>query len=238
MNSPATANALLHALPPDIRDQWLAQSKIFSLSAGALVNETCATPDGMYFPLTAVLSWVNWLSDGASSAIALIGREGMVGLQDMQGLGQHLVTLSAGEVLQVPGVVVRASSQQSPEVHRLCTENQHALMTQASQTAICNQHHGLQQRLLRLLKAIADRIDSDTIRVTHERLADLLGTRRERVSQATSALQKQGIIRCARGAITLTDRPALLAHVCECCATMRRPFAQPMLPPKRGFVYT
>lgn len=238
MNSPATANDFLRALPPDILDQWLAQSKTFYLNAGALLTETCAAPDGMYFPLSAVLSWVNWLSDGASSAIALIGREGMVGLQDMQGLGQHLVTLSAGEILQVPGAVVRASNQQSPEVHRLFTENLHALMAQASQTAICNQHHGLQQRLLRLLKAIADRIDSDTIRITHERLADLLGTRRERVSQATSALQKQEIIRCARGAITLTDRPALLANVCVCCATMRRPFAQPMLPPKRGFVYT
>ena len=218
MHSHATANAVVRNLPPEIRNRWLSKGKIRHLQAGEAIAEApCGSEESAYFPLTTLMAWVNWLSDGSSAAIALIGKEGMMELNHVQELGQQLMVVRAGAVLQVPAHVVHADERQSWIVHQLCRDNQQALMAQANQTAICNQHHGLSQRLARLLQSIFSRLESDSLRITHERLASLLGTRRERVSQAASVLQKLGVISCARGSITVTDKTALSAHGCECC---------------------
>lgn len=218
MHSQATANAVVRTLPPEIRNRWLSKGKIRLLQAGEAIAEApCASEESAYFPLTMLMAWVNWLCDGSSAAIALIGREGMMELNHVQGLGQQLMVVRAGAVLQVPAHVVHADERQSWIVHQLYRDNQQALMAQANHNAICNQHHGLSQRLARLLQSIFSRLESDSVRITHERLASLLGTRRERVSQAASVLQKLGVISCARGSITVTDKTALSAHGCECC---------------------
>ena len=223
MNTPPHPNDLLHALPARIREHWVGQGRVLQLRAGQLLSDMGAMTGNVYFPLTAVLAWVSWLSDGACSAIALIGPEGMIGEEHMRGMGHHLMVLCAGEVLEVPAHVIAADEKISAEVHTLCTDNLHSLMAQASQTAICNQHHGLQQRLSRFLHSVFERTDADTLYITHEQMADLLGTRRERISHVASLLQQLGVIRYARGCLTVTDKHRLLEQVCECCGAMQRP---------------
>lgn len=223
MDPRAFSNHFLRRLPADLQSKWLQHSKTLHLTAGQILNESSTPSNSVYFPLSAVLSWVSRLSDGSCGAIALIGREGMVGLEHMEGMGHHLLALCAGDVLQLPAQLVQNDAQTHPAVQCLHTENMRALMAQASQTAICNQHHGVQQRLIRLLQSIFARADTDTIRITHEQLALLLGTRRERVSQATAVLQRLGLIRCSRGSITVIDHHTLFDEVCECCTAMRMP---------------
>lgn len=218
-----TANRLLKALPQDIRQQWLAQGRLLTLQRGDIVGATSSEAAWVYCPIHAVLAWVSWLRDGASSAIALIGREGMVSLKDLHGQGHQLVVLHPGQVLQVPASLVERSERLCPEVQKLSTENLQALMSQASQTALCNQHHNLQQRLMRLLECMFERIGRESLRITQSQLAELLGTRRERVSHAAAALQEMGLILCTRGQIRIMDRPGLQAGLCGCCTDMRTP---------------
>lgn len=215
-------NDLLRTLSPGIRDKWLDQSQKLRLTSGQVIAEPQSTPSWVYFPIDAVLAWVNWLQDGASTAIALVGHEGMISLQPMQGLGHHLVVVSPGEILQVPARLVQADAADHAEVNLLHLRNQQALLTQISQTAVCNQHHGLMPRLLRLFQSILSRTQGQTVRLTHEQMANLLGTRRERISHATGLLNKMGVISCSRGRITITDCQQLQSQVCECCTALRR----------------
>lgn len=210
MRLQAYSNDFLQAVPSHIRQEWTAQGRHVHLSAGQILGESPAKSTRLYFPLTAVLSWVSWLQDGSMGALAILGREGMIGLDQMQGLSQQLLVLSAGEVLEVPLQLVQRHAQIDPTVLQLLMDNQHRLMAQASHIAISNQHHSLQQRLQHLLCAIFKRINANTLCMTHGQLADLLGTRRERVSRAASELQQLGLIQCTRGKITLTDRQHLL----------------------------
>lgn len=203
-------NDFLQAVPEDIRKQWHAQGRTVHLDAGQVIGEPSAKHARLYFPLTAVMSWVSWLQDGSMGALAIIGREGMVGLEPLPGLSQHLWVVCHGEALEVPLSLVQGHAQSHPSVLQLLLQNHHRLMAQASQTAISNQHHGMAQRLRRLLRAIFERVEGSTLHMTQGQLADLLGTRRERVSRAAAELQQLGLIRCARGRVTLTDRPGLL----------------------------
>lgn len=223
MSRPVTANRFLNALPRDIQTEWLQHGQVVSVQSGDVVGSTAIGTPSAFFPISAVLAWVSWLSDGACSTIALIGREGMVSLKDLQGQGHQLVVLHAGEVLELPASLVEKSERMDPAVQMLSTDNLHALMAQASQTAVCNQHHSLPQRLMRLLQCVFERIETDTLRITQGQLAELLGTRRERVSHAASALEKLGLIQCARGQIRILDRSSLHKGQCECCLSMRLP---------------
>lgn len=218
-----TANRFLKALPQDIRQQWLEQGRVLTLQRGDIVSATSSDASFVFCPLNAVLAWVSWLRDGASGAIALIGREGMVCLKDLQGQGHQLVVLHAGQVLKLPASLVESSERLSPVVRKLRTDNLQALISQASQTALCNQHHSLQQRLMRLLECIFERMGSESLRITQSQLADLLGTRRERVSHAAAALEDMGLIQRTRGQIRITDLCRLHPGQCDCCVSMRLP---------------
>ena len=211
-------NDLLRALPPDIRDEWLAQGQHLTLAVNQIFGRPQDPPSFMYFPMTAVLGWMSWLGDGASNVIALVGREGMISLEPMHGLGQHLLTVCPGEVLQVPARLVTAHTRNSMEWSLLNLRNQQSLLTQVSQSAVCNQHHSVSQRLLRLMQSILCRTGGQTVRLTHEQMAQLLGTRRERVSQACSMLEKLGVLRQGRGRISLEDNAQLRHQLCPCCA--------------------
>lgn len=215
-------NDLLHALSPDIREEWLAQGQQLTVSVNEVFGQPQHPPSVIYFPLTAVLGWMSWLGDGASNVIALVGREGMISLEPMNGLGQHLVTVCAGDVLQVPARLVTAQARSSMEWSLLNLRNQQSLLAQVSQSAVCNQHHSVSQRLLRLMQSILCRTGGQTVRLTHEQMAQLLGTRRERVSQACSMLEKLGAIRQGRGRISIGDNALLRDQLCPCCtaATM------------------
>ena len=215
------ANDLLQSLPSPVRAQWILESKTLHLQAG---DQICAASDAcMYFPLTAVLAWTSGLSDGSSSMLALVGHESMVQLQPYREISQELIVVHPGKVLQLRERAIRKDEQAHLHAQQLCTQSLHALIAQASQNLICSQNHRLSQRLSRLLKGIVDRMDSNTIHLTHQQLACLLGTRRERVSYALSALQEQGAIRCARGCLQITDSAALRRQLCECCGNVDLP---------------
>lgn len=219
----ATANRFLNALPQELLAQWLGQGQILTLKSGDIVDTASRAGTSVFFPLNAVLAWVSWLSDGASSAIALIGSEGMVSLKDFQGEGHQLVVVHKGTVLRLPASLVESSERIRPAVLKLRTDNLHALMTQASQTAVCNQHHTLQQRLMRLLQCIFDRTEGHTLHITQSQLAELLGTRREGVSHAASMLQQMGWIRYSRGQIHLMDRTRAQSGLYAPCGCMHLP---------------
>lgn len=212
----APQNDLLRALSSDIRDKWFEHGHQLTLTVGQVFGEPRHPPSSVYFPVSAVLAWVNWLGDGASSAIALIGHEGMIALEPMHGLGQHLVTVCAGDVLKVPAHLVIDEARNNIDMSLLHLRNQQALLTQISQSAVCNQHHSVVQRLLRLWHAILLRIEGRTVQLTHEQMAQLLGTRRERVSQACAMLEKMGAIQQGRGRISLLDNQALSEQMCPC----------------------
>lgn len=217
-HSPA-ANDLIRSLPQGIQDKWLAQGKALQLKTGALIRSHASLDTSMYFPMTAVLAWMGELSDGTGSAIALVGHDGMVELEHSQRLSHQLMVLHGGEVLQVPARVIRVDEQVHPGVQALCAQNLQALMARAEQTAICNQHHTLTQRLSRMLLAIRERANQDALHLTHQQLADLMGTRRERISHTLSELQSTGAIECTRGTVRIKDAEAMRARVCDCCAS-------------------
>lgn len=144
----------------------------------------------------------------------------MIALEPMHGLGQHLVTVCAGDVLQVPARLVTDQARNSVEWGLLNFRNQQSLLTQISQSAVCNQHHSVTQRLLRLVQSILWRTGGLTVRLTHEQMAHLLGTRRERVSQACSMLEKVGAIQQGRGRIRIINSEILREQFCPCCTAM------------------
>ena len=213
-------NELLRALSPDILEEWLSQGQRLKLSVNQVFGQPQHPPDAFYFPLNAVLGWMSWLGDGASNVIALVGSEGMISLEPMPGLGQHLVTVCSGDVLQVPARLVAQQARYNPQWSLLNFRNQQSLLTQISQSAVCNQHHSVLQRLLRLVQSILSRTGGQTVRLTHEQMAHLLGTRRERVSQACSMLEKLGAIQQGRGQIRVMDEETLRAQSCPCGAAM------------------
>lgn len=223
MSPTPTGNDVLDALPAPLRAQWLQQGRVMDLRAGDTLVSSPGRAQSFYFPISAVLAWVSWLGDGASTALAVIGHEGMISTGELKGLGHHLLVLFAGTVLQLPASLLHGSARTDPSVHRLHTDSLHALMAQASETAICNQHHSLQQRLMRLLQAVFERVQGDTLRITQAQLAELLGTRRERVSQSAAQLHRLGVIRCTRGRITVLDRTALVNGLCGCSTVLRLP---------------
>lgn len=223
MNALLAANDFLRTLPEQMRAQWLANGKTLHLSTGDVIEAGADASGHLFFPLSTVLGWVSGLQDGSTAAIALTGSEGMAGLQAMPGLSHQLVAMCDGHVFRVPAPLVYRDACTHPTVQQMLLQNLHALMAQAGQTALCNQHHSLQQRLVRLLRCYFDRTEGNALQITHGQLADLLGTRRERVSHVAAQLQKAGWIRCSRGQITVIDRPALFEQACDCVKVQLAP---------------
>lgn len=216
MLQPLLDNHILRTLPPETLRHWLQHGEVHALRAG----ETLSTPQDKsrwsYFPLTAILVWVHLLESGATTAIAMVGREGASGLYNMLGYSNHLMVQCDGTALRMPNDLVKDAWRQSPAAHAQYTCFLRALMTQVSLTAACNRHHNLEQQLVRLLLLTLDRTDGTTVRMTHGQMAGLLGTRREGVSYAASFLQQRGLIEYGHGRISIHDRQALQAQACGC----------------------
>ena len=218
-------NALLRSLPNIYLQQWLEEGDIRVMHTGETLRMPRDDAHWVYFPINAILTWVNLLKNGVSTAIAMIGREGAAGWQDMLALNNHLMVHCAGKCLRVPVSLVRES------LHKLPITNQHyigflqALTGQISQTAVCNRHHTLEQQLIRLLLLTMDRSEGRQLRMTHEHMARQLGSRREGVSAAARTLQQRGIMSYSRGRITIHDELALRQRACECYRLMSQVYA-------------
>ena len=186
---------------------------------GLVLAESGAKRSHIYFPTTAIVSLLYNLENGSSAEIAVIGNEGCVGVSIFMGGNSTLSTAvvqSAGKSYRIKANVIMEEFNQSGAVMRLLLRFTQALMTQMTQTAVCNRHHSLDQQFCRWLLLSLDRLPSNELVMTQELIANMLGVRREGVTEAAIAVQAAGLIKYARGHITILDRQGLEKRTCEC----------------------
>jgi CRP-like cAMP-binding protein len=225
-NDPRT-NHLLAALPDAEWQRWQPQLELVELPLGHVLYESGRKMSHVYFPTTAIVSLLYVLEDGASAEIAVVGNEGVVGISLFMGgesTTSRAVVQSGGQGLRLSARLIKDEFGRSGPVMHLLLRYTQALITQMAQTAVCNRHHSIDQQLARWLLLSMDRLRGDELVMTQELIANMLGVRREGVTEAALKLQHAGLIRYARGRITVLDRPGLEASSCECYAVVRREY--------------
>ena len=219
-------NALLAALPPEILERWLPFLEPVDLPLGTILSASGATTDHVYFPVSGIVSLVYVMESGQEAEVAVVGLDGFLGISTFMG-GESTSSLT---FVKCTGQAFRFSSQRFKKefaytsVMHLFLRFTQALLTQITQTAACNRHHTLPQQFCRSLLLCLDRIPGNELVMTHELIANMLGVRREGVSEAASALQGARIIVYARGRILVLDRPALEDRSCECYAVVKKEY--------------
>ena len=216
-------NQLLAALPPDEWSRWQLQLEAVDMPLGQVLYEPGDTLSHVYFPTTAIVSLLYVMENGASAEIAVVGFEGIVGISIFMGgesTPSRAVVQSAGKGYRIASRTIRADFTRAPVLHLLLRYTQ-ALITQMAQTAVCNRHHSLDQQLCRWLLLSLDRLTGSELVMTQELIANMLGVRREGVTEAALKLQARGLIRYLRGRITVLDRSLLEARSCECYAVVK-----------------
>jgi len=212
-------NRLLAALPDEDFQQIAKQLEQVSLPLGKSIYESGDQLEHIYFPINCILSLLYVMKNGASAEIAVAGNEGLVGIALFMGGGStpsRAVVQSAGQSYRMKGALLKQEFDQSHALQVCLLRFTQALITQMSQTAVCNRHHSVDQQLCRWLLLSLDRLASNRLEMTQELIANMLGVRREGVTEAAGKLQAKGIIQYSRGHITILDRPALESQVCEC----------------------
>src|SRR5580765_1958855 len=205
------SNRLLAALPDAEWQRWLPQLEAVEMPLGQVLYESGTTLSHVYFPTTAIVSLLYVMENGASAEIAVVGQEGVVGISIFMGGGStpsRAVVQSAGKGYRISSTFIKDEFTRTPVLHLLLRYTQ-ALITQMSQTAVCNRHHSLDQQLCRWLLLSLDRLQSGELTMTQELIANMLGVRRQGVVEAAGKLQKAGLIDYRRGRILVRDRPAL-----------------------------
>jgi CRP-like cAMP-binding protein len=217
-------NQLLAALPEAEWQRWLPHFEPVTLALGQVLYESGDTLGYVYFPTTAIVSLLYVMEDGASAEIAVVGLEGMVGVSLFMG-GQstpsRAVVQSAGQGFRLRAQIMKDEFDRAGPVLHLLLRYTQALITQMAQTAVCNRHHSLDQQLCRWLLLSLDRLQGNELVMTQELIANMLGVRREGVTEGALKLQKAGLIRYSRGRITVLDRPGLEEATCECYAVVK-----------------
>jgi CRP-like cAMP-binding protein len=221
------SNQLLDALPPQDLARWAALLEPVDMPLGQVLYESGITLSHVYFPVTAIVSLLYVMEDGASAEIAVVGREGLVGIALFMGGGStpsRAVVQSAGKGLRLRADALTAEFNRAGPVMHLLLRYTQALITQMAQTAVCNRHHSLDQQLCRWLLLSLDRLNSQELVMTQELIANMLGVRREGVTEGALKLQKAGLIRYARGHISVLNRSGLEARTCECYSVVKREY--------------
>jgi CRP-like cAMP-binding protein len=227
-------NQLLAALPPEEWERWAEQIEWVSMPLGQVLYESGATLKHAYFPTTAIVSLLYVMESGASAEIAVAGNEGLVGISLFMGGGStpsRAVVQSAGEGYRIRSQFIKTEFDRAGAVMHLLLRYTQALITQMSQTAVCNRHHSLDQQLCRWLLLSLDRLQGNELVMTQELIANMLGVRREGVTEGALRLQAAGLIRYARGHIKVLDRAGLEARTCECYAVVKKEYDR-LLPPQ------
>lgn len=230
----AHKNCLLARLPDASWQRWLPQLEWVDLQQGQVLHQSGTSPSYAYFPTTAIVSLLNVTQDGASTEIAAVGNEGVVGVSLFMGgvsACSRAVVQSAGFGLRLKAQAMRAEFERSSELMQVLLRYTQALMAQMGQTAVCNRHHSIDQQLCRCLLLNLDRLGGNKIVMTHELIAGTLGVRREGVTQTALKLQAAGLIRYARGHITVLDRNGLEHVACECYAVVRKEYDRLLIEP-------
>ncbi len=220
-------NHLLAALPPADYERLLPHLELVPLPVGWAVYEAGNTQGYVIFPATGIVSLVYGMQDGFETAMALVGNEGLVGVALVMEGGStpsHAVVKNAGYGYRLRASALKTQFSMGGNLQRLALRYTHALTTQIELTAVCNRRHMVEQQLCRFLLLSLDRLPSNKVLMTQELLANMLGVRREGVTDAACKLQAAGIIHYKRGHITVLDRPKLEAQVCECYAVVKREY--------------
>jgi len=229
-----TRNSLLSALPGSIWERWLPHLESVEMRLGEVVYESGATLSHVYFPTTAIVSLLYVLENGASAEIAVVGNEGIVGVSLFMGgksTPSRAVVQSGGQGFRLKAQTLEVEFNHAGPVLHLLLRYTQALITQMSQTAVCNRHHSLDQQLCRWLLLSLDRLQGDELVMTQELIANMLGVRREGVTEGALKLQRAGLIRYGRGRISVLDRAGLEKRTCECYAVVKKEYDR-LLPPQ------
>jgi CRP-like cAMP-binding protein len=223
----ARHNGLLAALPEAEWARWKDHLEPVTLTLGQVLSESGMRMAHVYFPTTAIVSLLYVMEDGASAEIAVVGHEGVVGISLFMGGESTLsraVVQSQGQGYRLRGQLVKDEfGRAGPVMHVLLRYTQ-ALITQMAQTAVCNRHHTLDKQLCRWLLLSLDRLEGNDLVMTQELIANMLGVRREGVTEAALKLQSAGLISYARGHIHVLDRAGLEARTCECYAVVKEEY--------------
>ncbi len=217
-------NHILDALSPAVLGRLAEHLELVQFTLGQVVYESGAAMSHVYFPTDSIVSLLYVMENGASAEISVVGNEGLVGVSLFLGgesTPSRAVVQSAGSAYRLLRVRLKEEFNRHGELLTVILRYTQCLITQMAQTAVCNRHHSLDQQLCRWLLLSLDRLPSDTLTMTQELIANMLGVRREGVTAAAGKLQKAGVIRYTRGRITVVDRPALEARSCECYAVVK-----------------
>jgi len=220
-------NQLLASLPDDSRRHLQPHLEFVQLTAGDVLYDAGAVLSHVYFPLTAVVSLVSMMEDGGSIEVAVVGHEGVAGICAFMGGGVSLSTAvvqNSGRALRASAQVIAGASRGSAPLMQTLLSYTQALFTQMVQTSACNLHHTIDQKLCRWLLTQHDRIDGNVVMATHERIALMLGVRRESVSGAAMKLRNADLIEYRRGCIEIIDRDGLEQRSCECHRVSKRAY--------------
>lgn len=228
-------NGLLAVLPQDVYARLLPELKQVLLPLGKVIYESGAQFDHVFFPAPGcIVSMLYVMANGASAEIAVAGQEGMVGTALFMGgntTPNRALVQSSGYAFKLAGSALTKEFDQHGQLQNVLLRYTQALMTQTSQTAVCNRHHVVDKQLCRWLLLSLDRLASNELIMTQELIANMLGVRREGVTEAARKLQDSGLIRYSRGRITVLDRAGLEARVCECYAVVKKEYDR-LLPSK------
>jgi len=222
-----TSNHLLAALPKMEWQRWHDQLELVDLKLGQVLYESGCKLSHVYFPVDAIVSLLTVLEDGDSAEIAVVGNEGIVGVSLFMGgetTPSRAVVQSAGSCIRLSAQVLKTEFNISPAVMHLLLRYTQALITQMTQTAACNRHHTLDEQLCRWLLLSLDRLHTKHLVMTQELIANMLGVRREGVTEAAGRLQRAGLISYTRGKIEVLNRAGIEERSCECYAVVKKEY--------------
>jgi len=229
----ARQNHLLALLPAADYERVLPHLDLVPMPLGWALYEAGGAQGYVYFPANSIVSLLYVMEDGSSAEIAVVGNEGAVGIALFMGgetTPSRAVVQSAGFGYRIKGSFLKTEFKRSGPLQHLLLRYTQALITQMAQTAVCNRHHSVEQQLCRWLLLSLDRLPSNELTMTQELIANMLGVRREGVTEAAGHLQAAGLIHYSRGKITVLDRAKLEARVCECYAVVKRESDRLLLP--------
>jgi len=218
-------NHLLDVLPKSDLDRLMPHLKLVSLSLGEVLYESDIVLHHVFFPIDSIVSLLSVMSDGSSAEIAIVGNDGVVGISLFMGgetTPSRGVVQSAGHAYRLEGALLKSEFNRGGSIQHLLLRYTQALLTQMAQTAVCNRHHSLDQQLCRWLLMSLDRLPSNELVMTQDLIANMLGVRREGVTEAAGKLQHANLIQYSRGRITVLDRPGVEARACECYVAVKR----------------
>jgi CRP-like cAMP-binding protein len=218
-------NKLLEALPTEAQQRLFPHMKLVDLPLGKVLYESGDALHHVYFPTDSIVSLLYVMESGASAEISVVGNEGLIGIAVFMGgesTPSRAIVQSAGSAFSLPSQRLRNEFNAHADMRMLMLRYTQALITQMAQTAVCNRHHSIDQQLCRWLLLSLDRLASNRLVMTQELIANMLGVRREGVTESAGKLQDLGVIEYHRGHITVLDRPQLEKLCCECYAVVKK----------------